>query len=365
MSRATINQPTPPSLDNETRWQATQQRDASFNGAFVYAVHSTGIYCRPTCPSRRPRREQVEFFSACDDAEAAGFRPCRRCRPRETTSEIATVEAVSQFIAEHLDESITLATLSAACGVSPYHLHRTFKRVTGITPKQFIEERRTNALKEHLRDGSDVTTAMYDVGYGSSSRLYERGSGRLGMTPNTYRRGGSGIEIVYTIVDSPLGRLLVATTERGICAVSLGDSDDTLEQALKQEYPAAEIHLGEPAESGWVHAIVDFLKGQELPADLPVDVRATSYQRQVWAFLRTIPSGETRSYGEVARAIDQPTAARAVAQACATNPVALIVPCHRVVRSDGEPGGYRRGVERKRALLAREREVDGEVSGGA
>jgi AraC family transcriptional regulator of adaptative response/methylated-DNA-[protein]-cysteine methyltransferase len=354
MSQTTIEQTTEPTLDNETRWQATQQRDVTYDGVFVYAVRSTGIYCRPTCPSRRPRREQVEFFGACDEAEAAGFRACRRCHPRQVAPDIAAVEVVCRFIAEHLDESITLATLSAACGISPYHLQRTFKRVTGLTPKQYIAERRMGKLKEHLRDGSDVTTAMYDAGYGSSSRLYERGTGRLGMTPNTYRQGGSGIEIVYTIIDCPLGRLLVATTERGICAVSLGDADDALEQALRKEYPAAEIHPGEPANSGWVQAIVDFLDGHEFPADLPIDVQATSFQRRVWTFLRTIPSGETRSYGEVARGIDQPTAARAVANACATNPVALIIPCHRVVRGDGAPGGYRWGAERKRTLLARE-----------
>ena len=355
MSQTTIEQTTAPSLDNEKRWQATQQRDATFDGAFVYAVRSTGIYCRPTCPSRKPQREQVEFFGACDEAEAAGFRPCRRCHPRQMAPDIAAVETACRFIAEHLDDSITLATLGAACGISPYHLQRTFKRVTGLTPKEYIAERRMAKLKEHLRDGSDVTTAMYDAGYGSSSRLYERGTGRLGMTPKIYQQGGAGIEIVYTIIDCPLGRLLVATTERGICAVSLGDADDELELALEQEYPAAKIQPGEPVESDWVQAIVDFLDGHEFPADLPIDVRATSFQRRVWAFLRTIPTGETRTYGNVARAIDQPTAARAVAQACATNPVALIVPCHRVVRSDGAPGGYRWGPERKRALLERER----------
>jgi len=355
MSQTTIEPTMASALDNETRWQATEQRNTRFDGLFVYAVRSTGIYCRPTCPSRRPRREQVEFFDACDAAEAAGFRPCRRCRPRDVASEIATTDAACRYIEAHLDESLTLARLGEVCGFSPYHLQRTFKRVTGLTPRQYIEERRMGRLKARLRDGSDVTTALYDAGYGSSSRLYENGSTRLGMTPKSYGQGGAGVMIGYAIIDTALGRLLVATTERGVCAVSLGDDDAELLEALRAEYPAADVRAAEPAATGWVEAVAAFIDGQEIPADLPVDVRATAFQRRVWAFLRTIPRGETRSYGEVASGIEQPTAARAVAQACAHNPVALIVPCHRVVRSDGEPGGYRWGAERKRALLARER----------
>jgi AraC family transcriptional regulator of adaptative response/methylated-DNA-[protein]-cysteine methyltransferase len=343
-------------LDDEQRWQATDQRDSRFDGLFVYAVRSTGIYCRPSCPSRRPRREQVRFFDDCEQAEQAGFRACRRCEPRQTLPEISMVEAADRYIDAHLDEQITLSMLGDACAVSPYHLHRTFKRVTGLTPRQYVQERRMGRLKEQLRAGSDVTTALYDAGFGSSSRLYESGSERLGMSPKTYRHGGDGVEIVYTIVDSPLGRLLVGTTDRGVCAVSIGDSDDVLEDALHREYPAAEIHRGEPAEPGWVDAVAHVLNGSDMPQDVPIDVQATAFQWRVWSFLRTIPSGETRSYGEVARALDQPSAARAVAQACATNPVALIVPCHRVVRGDGEVGGYRWGAQRKKTLLERERE---------
>ncbi|HEX5370937.1 MAG TPA: bifunctional DNA-binding transcriptional regulator/O6-methylguanine-DNA methyltransferase Ada [Dehalococcoidia bacterium] len=342
-------------LDNETRWQATEQRNARFDGLFVYAVRSTGIYCRPTCPSRRPRREQVAFFDACDDAEAAGFRPCRRCRPRDIAREVATTEALCQYIETHLDEPLPLARLGEASGFSPFHVQRTFKRVTGLTPRQYIEERRMQLLKGHLRDGSDVTTALYDAGYGSSSRLYERGSLRLGMTPKVYGQGAAGVDIYYAIVDTALGRLLVATTTRGVCAVSFGDNDDELLDALRSEYPEADLRPGTPAENGWVEAIAAFIDGAEIPADLPVDVRATAFQRRVWAFLRTIPRGETRSYGEVARGIEQPAAARAVAQACAHNPIALIVPCHRVVRGNGQTGGYRWGADRKRALLERER----------
>ncbi len=356
MNQLATHTPTPSRLDDERRWQATEQRDASRDGSFVYAVRSTGIYCRPSCPSRRPRRDQVLFFDACEDAERAGFRACRRCHPRQTLPEIAMVQASNRYIDEHLDERITLSMLGEACGVSPYHLQRTFKRMTGLTPRQYIQERRMGRLKEQLRAGSDVTTALYDAGFGSSSRLYEGGAGRLGMTPKTYGAGGQGLDISYTIVDSPLGRLLVGTTERGVCAVSLGDSDQELEQALRHEYPAAEIQRGEPAETGWAEAVAEFLNGREMPQDLPIDVQATAFQWRVWSFLRTIPSGETRSYGEVAHALEQPAAARAVAQACASNPVALIVPCHRVVRGNGETGGYRWGIARKQALLARERE---------
>lgn len=343
-------------VDEAARWAATEQRDTRYDGAFVYAVRSTGIYCRPSCPSRRPRREQVLFFDDCAGAETAGFRPCRRCRPGETPREIEMVEAANRFIDQHLDETITLSALGEACAMSPFHLQRTFKRITGLTPHQYIRERRMERLKAELRGGADVTTAIYDAGFGSSSRLYEGGARRLGMTPKTYRQGGQGAEIRYAVVDCALGRLLVGATERGVCAVSLGDSDQELEQALREEYPAARLIRDEPSETGWVEAIAAFTGGQELPSDLPLDVQATAFQWKVWSYLRTIPAGETRSYAEVARAIAQPSAARAVAQACASNPVALVVPCHRVIRGDGETGGYRWGAERKRLLLSRERE---------
>jgi AraC family transcriptional regulator of adaptative response/methylated-DNA-[protein]-cysteine methyltransferase len=341
--------------DETARWRATERRDTRFDGVFVYAVRSTGIYCRPSCPSRRPRREQVLFFDDCAGAETAGFRPCRRCRPGETPREITMVEAANRYIDEHIDETVTLAALGGACAMSPYHLQRTFKRVTGLTPRQYIRERRMERLKARLRGGADVTTAMYDAGYGSSSRLYEGGVRRLGMTPRTYRNGGVGLEIRYSIVDCGLGRLLVGATERGVCAVSLGDSDEELEQALRREYPAAGLVRDESAAGDWVEAIVAFTLGQDLPPDLPVDIQATAFQWKVWSYLCTIPTGETRSYAEVARAIEQPAAARAVAHACASNPVALVVPCHRVVHADGEVGGYRWGKERKEQLLARER----------
>ncbi len=352
--------------DDADRWRATEQRDARYDGEFVYAVRSTGIYCRPSCPSRRPRRDQVRFFDDCARAEAAGFRPCRRCRPTEMPREKNLIQRIDDYVREHLDEPITLAMLGEACGLSPYHVQRTFKRLTGLTPRQYIQERRLEQLKAHLRDGSDVTTAMYDAGFGSSSRLYEGASSRLGMTPGVYGRRGADLEITYTIVDCALGRLLVGATSRGICAVCVGDTDDELEAALRDEYPAASLKPGTFADSSWADSVVAVANGQPLQPDLPLDVRATVFERRVWSFLRTIPLGETRSYADVACSLDQPGAARAVARACAANPVALIVPCHRVVRANGEPGGYRWGEQRKRTLLAveRERSVAGASAGG-
>lgn len=335
-------------------WQATEQRDETYDGKFVYAVRSTGIYCRPTCPSRRPRRDHVLFFDSCAKAERAGFRACKRCRPTETRSGIATFEAVYKYIDTHLDEPITLAMLGAACGISHYYLQRTFKRLTGLTPHQYVRERRMGRLKEHLQSGSDITSALYDAGFGSSSRLYENGVDRLGMTPKTYRDRGAGVQIAYSIFDSKLGRILIGTTERGICAVYLGDSDEELEDSLQTEYPAANLLAEEQIETRWIDALKGFLDSQALPDEIPLDVQATAFQWKVWSFLRNIPTRETRTYGEVANAIGRPSAARAVARACAANPVAMIVPCHRVVRADGKTGGYRWGRQRKQALLDQE-----------
>lgn len=345
----------PVALDEESCWEATLRRDTGLDGAFVYAVRSTGIYCRPSCPARRPRRDQVLFFPAPDAAERAGFRACRRCRPRQAAPQADLVHRACRYIDEHLDGPLTLEALGAALEVSPYHLQRTFKRVMRITPRQYAEVRRVEHVKTHLRDGGDVTTALYDAGYGSSSRFYERAGAHLGMTPSAYRRGARGLRITYTIVDCALGRLLVGTTERGVCAVSLGDRDADLEAFLNREYPAAEISREDDDHAAWVDAIVRHLDGREPQLDLPVDVQATAFQWRVWETLRAIPYGSTRSYGEIARAIGEPAAARAVAKACATNPVAVVIPCHRAVRGDGGTGGYRWGVARKRALLERER----------
>ncbi len=345
---------------DDDRWRAVEARDTAFDGAFVYAVASTGIYCRPSCPSRRPGRARVTFFEAPEAAEHAGFRSCRRCLPRAVPAPDARVEAVRgacRFIEAHDEGPPTLAVLAAHVGLSRYHLQRTFKRIVGVTPRQYADARRLGRLKTMLKAGDRVTGALYEAGYGSSSRLYERAPSQLGMTPATYRRGGKGATIGFAVAPCPLGRVLVAATQRGVSAVYLGDDEAALEAALRREYPAAEITRDEAGLGRWVAALIEHLDGRRPHLDLPLDVRATGFQRQVWEALQAIPYGATRSYGEVARTIGRPTAARAVARACASNPVSVVVPCHRVVPASGGFGGYRWGTERKRALLAKERAV--------
>ena len=350
-------------------WHAVQSRDRGADGEFVYAVRSTGVYCRPSCPSRKPRREQVVFFPLPEAAEQRGFRACRRCRPRTVRAQDPSTQAVARICREiesrifsnadagSGENRLTLAALSSTAGISPHQLERAFRRVMGITPRQYADAQRMRHLKSSLRKGDDVTTALYDAGYGSSSRLYERAPSQLGMTPATYRQGGAGMQIHYTIVASPLGRLLVGATSEGISALYLGEADAALESALRKEYPRAEIRRdtsGSKNLGGWVDQILAHLRGKEPQLDLPTDVQATAFQRRVWEELRGIPYGATRTYTEVARSIGRPAAIRAVARACATNPVSVVVPCHRVVRQDGNLAGYRWGLERKRALLEHE-----------
>jgi AraC family transcriptional regulator of adaptative response/methylated-DNA-[protein]-cysteine methyltransferase len=299
------------------------------------------------------------FFELPEDAERAGFRACLRCRPLESgvdQSQRQIVEKACRYIEASLREGqeITLTAVGAHVGMSPFHLQKLFKRVMSITPRQYAEVCKINTLRERLRQGDTVATALYDAGYGSSSRLYEQAPAQLGMTPATYRRGGVGMDIKYTIADSPLGRLLVASTEKGVCAVTLGDSDVELEAGLKKEYPAAWIERDDASLGDQVGMILEHLEGRRPDLNLPLDVQATAFQQRVWQELRAIPYGSTRSYGDVARAIGKPEAVRAVAQACASNRAALVVPCHRVVRENGELGGYRWGIGRKRSLLARE-----------
>lgn len=350
---------------NQVLWDSVQRRDRAADGAFVYGVRSTGIYCRPSCPSRKPRREQVVFFALPDAAEQRGFRACRRCRPRSIRIRDPKVEAVARVCREieasvtgdtfsEGNAEITLAALSTSAGMSPHQLERAFRRIMGITPKQYADAHRMRRLKSSLKKGDNVTTALYEAGFGSSSRLYERAPAQLGMTPATYRKGGQGMDIHYTIVDSPLGRLLVGGTDRGISALYLGESDAQLEAALQKEYPRAKIQRDRNGLESSVSKILNHLKGREPHLDLPTDVQATAFQRRVWEELRRIPYGKTRTYTEVARAIGRPRAIRAVARACATNPVSVVVPCHRVVRSDGNLAGYRWGLDRKRALLEHE-----------
>jgi AraC family transcriptional regulator of adaptative response/methylated-DNA-[protein]-cysteine methyltransferase len=344
--------------EDDIFWQAVEARDARFDGTFVYGVRSTGVYCKPSCPSRRPRRPRVEFFRSCRDAEASGFRACLRCGPRATAAPSPRAEMVlraCRSIEAREGQASSLEELGAELGASPHHLQRTFKSLTGVTPRQYAAALRLKRFKSRIREGEGVTAAMYDAGYGSGSRLYEKASEQLGMTPATYRRRGEGVDIKYAVADCQLGRLLVAATERGVCSVQFGESDEELRAALAAEYPAARVSRDDARLGAAVGALLRHLAGSHPNIELPLDLHATAFQKRVWEELRRIPYGATRSYGEIAEAIGQPTATRAVARACATNPVALVTPCHRVVRSGGAPGGYRWGVHRKEELLKRER----------
>ncbi len=337
-------------------WNSVVARDRGADGAFVYAVSSTGVYCRPSCPSRRPRREHVAFFDTADAARRAGYRACRRCHPDRAMPDPWTdkIRRACVYLG-NVDGHPSLAALAARIGGSPYHLQRNFKRIVGVTPREYADAIRLRKVKRTLRDGRNVTGAMLDAGYGSSSRFYERAADRLGMAPSTYRRGGAGMTVRYAITDSPLGRLLVAATPRGVCAVAMGATDADLTAHLRREYPAASIEIDDGSLADWTSAVVAHLNGASPRLDLPLDIRATAFQWQVWRALSAIPFGETRTYADVARSIGRPRAARAVARACATNPVALAIPCHRVVAANGDAGGYRWGADRKRTILARER----------
>lgn len=347
--------------NNPEMWNAVLKRDSSRDGSFVFAVRSTGIYCRPSCPARRPKREQVSFFSLPEAAEQAGFRACRRCHPRRARvndPQVELVQRICHIVDEHDEEQVTLEQLSSITGVNAQHLQRTFKELMGITPRQYAEARKLERFKTGVKQGLSVTDAMYDAGYGSSRALYEKSSSQMGMTPATYGRGGKGMRIVYTITDSPLGRLLVAATERGVCSVTLGDSDGELTRALFAEFPNASIDskdtLISPSLNLWLQRVLDSLNGESRWIDLPTDVQGTAFQIRVWDELRRIPYGSTRSYQEIAKAIGKPKAVRAVASACASNRLALVIPCHRVIRSDKNPSGYRWGLERKKKLLRSE-----------
>jgi AraC family transcriptional regulator of adaptative response/methylated-DNA-[protein]-cysteine methyltransferase len=331
-------------------------RDATRDGEFIFAVATTGVYCRPSCPARRPRRENVAFFPGPEQAEKAGFRACLRCRPRSFSGDQPSnvAKEICRYIEQHLDEAITLERLGKIFRQSPFHLQRRFKAALGITPREYADSCRLRLLKRNLQAGDNVTRAMYDAGYGSSSRLYEKTASQLGMTPDKYRRGAIAATVRYACTDSPLGRMLIAATDRGVCSIQFARSDGELMEGLKREFPFAVRKPDDGRLHAWVDAVLSKMAGKELNAALPLDIRATAFQRRVWTYLQSIPFGTTRSYGQVAKAIGRPTASRAVARACATNPVAVAIPCHRVVREDGNISGYRWGVERKKTLLAME-----------
>jgi len=331
------------------------------DGAFVYAVRSTGVYCRPSCPSRRPR-SQVVFFRTARDAQKHGFRACRRCwareaaRAREAACVAGLCRALEQGSGEHSSGG-KIRSLATAAGISAGRLRQAFQRLTGLTPRSYADQARLHRLKKRLSQREDVTSALYASGYGSSSRLYERSNRQLGMTPATYRTGGRNMHIRYTISPSPIGRILVAGTDRGLSAVYMGRSDAELTATLRREYPEAQISRNPAGVSRWVRRILRHLAGRDPQLDLPLDIQGTAFQRRVWEALQRIPYGETRSYTEVARELGRPQARRAVARACATNPVSLVIPCHRVIRGDGGLGGYGGGIERKKTLLEQERRV--------
>ncbi len=337
----------------DQRWSAVASRDATLDGQFVFAVSTTGVYCRPSCAARRPRRENVEFFDAPEAAEKKGYRACLRCRPRafQQNSESHSVKAICRFIEQHLDEPLTLDRLGKEFHQSPFHLQRRFKAVLGITPREYADSCRLRTLKRNLQAGDSVTRAMYDAGYGSSSRLYEKTASQLGMTPDKYRRGAIAATIRYACVDSPLGNLLIAATDHGICSIQFGRDPNELIEGLRREFPFATRKEDDGELCSWADVLLKHLQGKDLDSALPLDIRATAFQRRVWTYLQSIPFGKTRSYSQVAVAIGRPKACRAVARACATNPVAVAIPCHRVVREDGSMGGYRWGLERKEALL--------------
>ena len=343
-------------VENETKandwhWMAVESRNASFDGLFYFAVRTTGVFCRPSCASRAPKRANVTFFATATDARLAGYRPCLRCKPADVEFAGEAQALVSRAFKQLRSEEIaSVEQLSEMLGVTSGHLQKTFRSVLGLSPKEVIDMMRIENFKEAVRE-TDVTTSLYESGFGSSRGLYEKAGERLGMTPAKYKKGGKGERIAYTVVSTPLGSMLIAATERGICSASFGDSEADLARELGEEFFAAQISRDDKRLKQAAEAIVRGLRGERAILNLPLDIRGTAFQMRVWSELRKIPYGETRSYAEVAEAVGNRRAVRAVARACATNPVAVVTPCHRVVGSDGRLSGYRWGIERKKQLL--------------
>jgi AraC family transcriptional regulator of adaptative response/methylated-DNA-[protein]-cysteine methyltransferase len=343
-------------IENDPRWLALRSRDTRAEGTFFYSVRTTGIYCRPGCPARAPRPENVAFHASAADAQRAGFRPCRRCQPDQPSAQqqrVSTITAACRRI-EQAETPPSLQQLADAAGLSPFHFHRVFKALTGVTPKQYADQHRFGRARDALIGGQSVTDAMFDAGYNASSRFYEHTSERLGMTPTDYRSGAADNTIHFAIGQCSLGAVLVAQSERGVCAIALGDDAEALARELQDAFPKAHLIGGDRDYEERVAQVIGFIEAPALGLDLPLDVRGTAFQQRVWQALRDIPPGSTASYSDIARRIGSPSAVRAVAQACAANKLAVAIPCHRVVRHDGGLSGYRWGVERKRALLERE-----------
>jgi AraC family transcriptional regulator of adaptative response/methylated-DNA-[protein]-cysteine methyltransferase len=344
-------------MKGDWRYSAVKEKNPAFDGIFYFGVRTTGIFCRPSCSSRTPKCENVSFFGSVDAARDAGFRACLRCKPTSVAFLNKNAEIIARAFEALQSDEIEITTideLSSYVKVSSGHLQRIFKDTLGLSPKEVMDNMRIENFKENVKE-TDVTTSLYESGFGSSRSLYEKAGERLGMTPAIYKKGGKGMKINYTIVDSPLGKMLVARTEKGICAVSFGDDDKSLSSELSQEFHAAEINDDNAGLKDAVRAILKSLDGEKAILTLPLDLRASAFQMRVWSELRKIPYGETRSYTEIAKAVGNPKAVRAVARACATNPVALVNPCHRVISSDGKLSGYRWGIERKAKILEKER----------
>ncbi|WP_051234305.1 bifunctional DNA-binding transcriptional regulator/O6-methylguanine-DNA methyltransferase Ada [Halomonas halocynthiae] len=346
---------------DEARWAAVLARDAAAEDAFVYAVRTTGIYCRPTCSSRRPRRKNAEFYADAVSAEAAGYRPCQRCRPQAISLTQRHAQSVARAcrLIEHGEASPSLDELARVAGLSRFHFHRVFKSVTGLTPMAYAAACRADRVRQALTQQETVTDAIYKAGFNSSGRFYAGAERMLGMTPKRYREGGKGIEIQFALGECSLGTILVATSDKGICAISLGSDPEPLLQAFQEQFANASLIPGDKRFDDWVAKVVAFVEVPSVGLSLPLDIRGTAFQQRVWQALTEIPVGSTISYAALAEQIGSPKAVRAVARACASNPLALAIPCHRVVRSDGRVSGYRWGVERKRALLMREAEQEG------
>ncbi|HVG33270.1 MAG TPA: bifunctional DNA-binding transcriptional regulator/O6-methylguanine-DNA methyltransferase Ada [Pyrinomonadaceae bacterium] len=341
---------------NDPRWAAVVARNPDADDKFYYSVQTTGVYCRPSCAARLARPENVRFHATCEDAENAGFRPCRRCKPKlpKLVEQHAMKVTEACRIIEESESVPGLKDLAERVGLSTYYFHRVFKQATGLTPREYAAAHRSKRVRRELGRTQTVTEAIFDAGYNSSSRFYEKSNDLLGMTPTNYRAGGANTEIRFAVGECFLGSILVARSDRGVCAILLGDDADALTRELQDRFPQANLIGGDSLFEQLVSRVVGFVEAPGIGLDLPLDVRGTAFQQRVWRALREIPCGETASYTEIARRIGSPNSVRAVAQACAANSLAVAIPCHRVVRNDGGLSGYRWGVERKRALLAHE-----------
>lgn len=344
----------------EVYWAALQTRDREWDGRLFFGVKTTGIYCKPSCPAKRPQRKSVEFFSTANTAEQAGYRPCKRCQPDQWQNDVDEIARLIQIIQNRDDKMLTVNEWADSAGISPAVLRKLIIRFTGLTPRQLLMENKMNVFKKYLQNGETVSSSQFAAGFGSSSRLYEKAVPLMGMTPGKYKKGGEGVSIVYSLVDTPLGRLLIAATGQGVCSIKFGETDDDLVNDLKHEFPRAEIRPDSNELVPWIEQLSRYFSADHGIFDIPLDLHASTFQMLVWQELRKIPYGETRSYSQIANSIGNPKAVRAVASACAANPVAVVTPCHRIVHSDGTISGYRWGLDRKRALLNMEQKSKAE-----